>query len=524
MRQRLTALALACHVVEAAAALSLVAFSTWFIAACAVAGHAGLVVSFNYVVPATVIRLLAILRIAAGYGSRYAGHLDLLRRLADVRARAMAAVLDAPRPPRRAQTTAVLQQASEDFAARVDTVIAPQLAAALLLAGSLLAFTLLLPALLLPWLALVALLAVLRTLYKRVAGRSLMAADEKRQALDAELDRWLRVSSLWSLRPAWIEGAAAMAGASAYARARRRADQLQAQLDGLLLLLGLAAASALAHTLADAPATPLHVVPLMLLATLRDWTLPAFAAVSRGEATALSAGLLPAADARPARAGRAAPGPAGAAQTLSLRDAHWLRGDRPGPRLSAELTGPGVYLLSSPSGVGKSSLFLGLCGELPLAGEVRFNGQPIDDLSPPERRARFYLAEQFPHVLSDTLAHNLRLAAPQASDEALRAALAWACLEDLESPGGLSQWLGSEGRPLSGGERKRLGLARARLTDAPVWLLDEPFEGVDPERRRILAERLNDEGRRRLIIVAAHRAPAALAPDGNMALGAGGRG
>ncbi|HKK22378.1 MAG TPA: ATP-binding cassette domain-containing protein, partial [Pseudohaliea sp.] len=414
------------------------------------------------------------------------------------------------------------QQASEDHAARFSSVLAPQLAAALLLGGTLLAFALLLPVLILPWLALIAVLVTLRALHGRVAGHMLSAADRHRQRLDDELDRWLRVSSLWSLQPAWVNGAATAGRAAAYARARRRSERLQLQLDGLLLVLGVAAATVLAEALATAPATALHAVPLVLLATLRDWTAGAFAAQARGRATRLSAALLPEPGATAAaEAAKKAPA---AVAALELRAAGWARDGRAGPRLSAELAAPGLYLLQGPSGVGKTSLFLALCGELPLTGEVFLDGESVSRLTPAERRRRLYLAEQFTHVLSDTLAHNLRLGAPDATDQALHEALAWACLDDLAATGGLAQWLGNEGRPLSGGERKRLALARARLTDAPVWLLDEPFEGVDPKRRQVLAERLNREAQRRLVIVAAHRTPAALAPTGRLRLGDGAAG
>ncbi|NMU26588.1 ATP-binding cassette domain-containing protein, partial [Vibrio parahaemolyticus] len=74
---------------------------------------------------------------------------------------------------------------------------------------------------------------------------------------------------------------------------------------------------------------------------------------------------------------------------------------------------------------------------------------------------------------------NLLMAAPDASDEQLSTILRKVELGGLLEEPGLDAWLGDGGRQLSGGEKRRIGIARALLRDAPILLLDEPTEGLD---------------------------------------------
>lgn len=83
------------------------------------------------------------------------------------------------------------------------------------------------------------------------------------------------------------------------------------------------------------------------------------------------------------------------------------------------------------------------------------------------------------HLFSATLRDNLLLAAPDASDDSLADTLRRVGLEKLLEDAGLNSWLGEGGRQLSGGELRRLAIARALLHDAPLMLLDEPTEGLD---------------------------------------------
>ena len=120
-------------------------------------------------------------------------------------------------------------------------------------------------------------------------------------------------------------------------------------------------------------------------------------------------------------------------------------------------------------------------------------------------------------MLADTLRQNLLVAAPGASDDALRDALVATGLEAVLNDG-LDQWLGETGRLLSGGEKKRLGIARALLSDAPVWLMDEPFEGLDQAVIERLSVLLSRERESRILIVVSHRELEGLQPDVRLSL------
>ena len=132
------------------------------------------------------------------------------------------------------------------------------------------------------------------------------------------------------------------------------------------------------------------------------------------------------------------------------------------------------------SGCGKSTLLQLLTRAWdPQRGHIRFNNTLLTDFSEQALRKTVSVVPQRVHLFSATLRDNLLLAAPEASDDALRAVLEQVGLQKLLEDDGLNSWLGEGGRQLSGGELRRLAIARALLHDAPLMLLDEPTEGLD---------------------------------------------
>ncbi|WP_069813677.1 thiol reductant ABC exporter subunit CydD [Streptomyces sp. TP-A0874] len=136
-----------------------------------------------------------------------------------------------------------------------------------------------------------------------------------------------------------------------------------------------------------------------------------------------------------------------------------------------------------PSGAGKTTLAQLLLRFLePEAGTYTLAGTPAGELDDDAVRRLVGLLAQDAHIFDSTLRENLRLARPTAGDGELRAALASARLLDWVDglPQGLDTFVGEHGARLSGGQRRRLALARALLADFPVLVLDEPAEHLDP--------------------------------------------
>ena len=164
--------------------------------------------------------------------------------------------------------------------------------------------------------------------------------------------------------------------------------------------------------------------------------------------------------------------------------------------------------LIGPTGCGKSTLLGLITREWSTnAGTLLLNGQELATLDEASLRASMAVVSQRVHIFSATLANNLRLAKPQASDEELLALLHKVGLQGLvsEPAAGLSQWLGEGGRPLSGGEQRRLGLARALLHDGPLLLLDEATEGLDPATEQAMLALIFAHAKGKSLLMITHR-------------------
>ena len=161
-----------------------------------------------------------------------------------------------------------------------------------------------------------------------------------------------------------------------------------------------------------------------------------------------------------------------------------------------------------PSGAGKSSLAaLALKVVIPEQGCVKLDGVDIATLAAADVRSRIGWLSQSTHLFADTIRRNLLLARPGAPDAALWAALDEARIGDLvrELPDGLDSWVGEGGAGFSGGQGRRLALARTLLSPAPILILDEPCAGLDAETERAFFATLNDTAKGRTIILIAHR-------------------
>ena len=160
------------------------------------------------------------------------------------------------------------------------------------------------------------------------------------------------------------------------------------------------------------------------------------------------------------------------------------------------------------TGSGKSTLLQLLVRNYDAnQGELFLAGKPIADYAEDTLRSQFCFLTQRVHVFSDTLRQNLQFAsAVNISDEKMIEVLNQVGLGKLlEQEQGLDIWLGDGGRPLSGGEQRRLGLARILLNDAPILLLDEPTEGLDRETERQILRLILVHAENKTLIMVTHR-------------------
>jgi ATP-binding cassette subfamily C protein CydC len=503
-RDRLRLAALAGAVVSATA-VCLLGLSGWFITGAAIAGLAGgaAVQAFNYMMPSAVIRLLAIVRTGARYVERVAGHEAALRALARLRPQLFDAVARAP-------VSRALSLSSGEASARfiqdvdaVQTLFVRRSAPWSLGAGATAAV--LLAALAAP-LAAVALLMTMAVVcggciaigrnQSAPAGREVQIAlgafKNRLSALEAVAPE-LKAYALdaWAAREA--EQAAARYDAARFALARAGAWMLVWQ------AVATAGAVALVFVAASDAAAPL--VALAILA----------AVMGVDAAAGLAGALHDNGSAQQALDRLDAVLPVDGRQPDTRTTGATLRL----PLLDGPLSPPTRIGLFGPSGCGKTSFverLIGLRDAQP--GEAMFGDIDAASLAPGDRRTRFAYSAQDVRLLNGTIRENLLVAGP-ADDAGL-----WAALEDAglaervrQARGGLDALVGSNGRKLSGGERRRLGLARAYLRSAPWLVLDEPTEGLDAlTEAQVLAAldrrlRISGQG---LILISHRTAPLAL--------------
>lgn len=495
--------------VLALCAVLLMGLSGWFIAAAAAAGAGGkaAVMAFNYLLPSAGIRLLAILRTGARYGERLAGHAAALNALAEIRPALYRALA-------RGRPEAALALSSGEASARlvqdvdaVETLFvrlsAPWAAAAALVAG--LALTLLAGPV--PALCLLAAMGLLLVIGRLLAQGVSTEPGREVQGATGELKD--AVAAYLAASPDLVCYDLEDRAVAAVMAHDQRLGQAQGRVvDGEALMAAL-----------QAIVSGLAVAAVLLAA--RDVAIPlaALAALSTVVALEGAAGLLRAFE----RAGAAAEAERRLNEVLIPSSEPARSPDPFGVRdLTLPISGgvrlaPGVRAaLVGPSGCGKTQMLERLIG-LRTAGLEGFAiaGTPLARLTPAFVRSQFAYGPQDARLLTGSVRDNLLLASPRASDAELWLALADAGLEDRISAmaGDLDAWVGEGGARLSGGERRRLSLARALLRPSPWLVLDEPTEGLDSQTEALVIARLEQRLARTgqgLLLVSHRPAPLAL--------------
>ncbi|WP_409558491.1 thiol reductant ABC exporter subunit CydD [Achromobacter sp.] len=186
---------------------------------------------------------------------------------------------------------------------------------------------------------------------------------------------------------------------------------------------------------------------------------------------------------------------------------------------------PGEHLaLMGPSGIGKSTLIEAIARLRPASGDVCIDGLPLDQWNEAALRQRVALIGQRPQLLAGSIADNIRLGRPDATDAQVQDAARRACVLEFAQvlPLGLDTPLGSRGHGLSGGQAQRVALARLFLRDPGLILLDEPTAHLDDATQaRVLDEILAFSAGRTLLL--ATHSPAVAARFSRVARVARGR-
>lgn len=489
------------------AGVALLGLSGWFITATAIAGlSSATALVFDVFAPSAGIRLLALGRTAARYGERLVTHDATLRLLAGLRERLFrgwagpgAARLLLMRPARLLFRLTVDIDALDSLYLRVLVPMAAALCTALVVALALIPLH---PALGLGtgiWLLLAGLgLPILAALRALKPARRRAHASEALRARAIDL-----VAGQTDLVMAGRLPAQCAALASADRRQAESDDALNRIETGVGIGFGVASALLLSGTLLavaalieagriGAPVAALGV--LIALAALEP-----FAGLRRGAlelgrtlfaARRIGPRLAPV-EVAPVSAPPSAPGLAVGLGGVAVR--HEGAGRLALADISLALRAAETVAIVGPSGAGKSTLLGVIAGEIaPVAGYAE--ALPAT------------LLTQRSELFQDSLRDNLRLADPAADDARLMAALTSAGLRaDVEAlPQGLDTRLGENGLGLSGGQARRLTLARLILRDTPLWLLDEPTEGLDGATARDVMGRLRISAEGRCVVIATH--------------------
>ncbi len=176
--------------------------------------------------------------------------------------------------------------------------------------------------------------------------------------------------------------------------------------------------------------------------------------------------------------------------------------------LDLELAPGETVALVGESGVGKSTVAALLLGLLkPDAGRITVGSVPLSSCRPEAWRALTAWVPQHPTMFRGTVEENIRLGAPCASEDRMREAAVRAGADGFirALPRGYGTVIGDGGRSLSPGERRRIGLARAFLKDAPLVVLDEPTADLDPDSVDIVSTAVRRLQAGRTMLLIAHR-------------------
>ncbi|ELB7347278.1 heme ABC transporter ATP-binding protein/permease CydC [Klebsiella michiganensis] len=518
--QWLLLLGIVLAIVTLLASIGLLTLSGWFLSASAVVGVAG-IYSFNYMLPAAGVRGAAIIRTAGRYFERLVSHDATFRVLQHLRVFTFSKLLPlSPAGLARFRQGELLNRVVAD----VDTldhlylrVISPLVGALVVILVvtvglSVLDVTL---ALTLGGIMLLTLLVMPPLFYRagKPAGESITRL---RGQYRQHLTSWLQGQAELMLFNASDRYRQQMEKTEArWLDAQRRQAELTALSQALMLLIGGIAVIAMLW-LASAGVGG-DTQPGALIALFVFCALAAFEALAPVTGAFQHLGQVIASAKRITQITEQEPEvafPQGEGQTLDrvslrLHQVTFSYPQQPSPALekvSLQIEAGEHIAILGRTGCGKSTLLQLLTRAWdPAEGEILLNNQPLGQFNEATLRRAMSVVPQRVHLFSATLRDNLLLASPGASDARLAQTLERVGLAKLLEDSGLNSWLGEGGRQLSGGELRRLAIARALLHDAPLMLLDEPTEGLDATTESQILDLLAEVMREKTVLMVTHR-------------------
>ncbi|SDX57952.1 ATP-binding cassette, subfamily C, CydC [Allochromatium warmingii] len=503
----------------------LMAAAGWFLTAMAAAGAAG--VAMNYFTPAAMIRASAMLRTAGRYSERLVNHEATFRLIASLRVWFYQHL--EPLAPARLQhyhSGDLLSRIRADIDA-LDTLYVRVLVPVVVANVSLLLFTIFLliyhPLLALSGLTFWVLAGVALPIWSQARGRQpgqRIAEDEA------------------ALRSAVIDGVQGLAELTLYGAAERHAqhidglsrrliaDQARLSSDHGLTQAAVGLCAGLSLWVLLWIAIPLVESGRLLppqLAMLALFMLASFEAVAPlpqafqmlGRTLAAAQRLFAIVDTEPAVAEPSTPSPQPERFDIAFTAVSFSYPDAARPALTnitLQVPQGTRAAVIGATGSGKSTLFnLLLRFWAADAGSIRIGGHEILDFHGDALRRHIAVVSQHTHLFDATIRENLLLANPEASQDAIESACRVAQIHDFIAtlPEGYDTWVGETGVRLSGGQGRRIAVARALLKDAPILLLDEPTEGLDAATERDLMQALDALMVGRTVLLITHR-PAGL--------------
>jgi len=502
------------------ASIGLLTLSGWFLSASAAVGFAG-AYTFNYMLPAAGVRGAAIIRTAGRYFERLVSHDATFRVLQHLRVFTFSKLLPlSPAGLARFRQGELLNRVVAD----VDTldhlylrVISPLIGAlvVILVVTFGLSFLDLTLALTLGGIMLLTLL-LLPPLFYRAGKPTGEKLTQLRGEYRQQLTSWLHGQAELSIFGASTRFREQMEQTElSWHEAQRRQSELTALSQALMLLMGAAAVIVMLWMAAGGVGGNSQPGPLIALFVF--CALAAFEALAPvtgafqhlGQVMASAVRITELTGQQPEVTFPETASDVPQRVSLTLKNVSFTYPQQTQPalmNLNLHVNAGEHTAILGRTGCGKSTLLQLLTRAWdPQSGELLLNEQPISSMDERTLRRTMSVVPQRVHLFSATLRDNLLLAAPNATDDALSAVLVRTGLEKLLDDSGLNSWLGEGGRQLSGGELRRLAIARALLHDAPLMLLDEPTEGLDATTESQILDLLADVMRDKTVLMVTHR-------------------